>query len=328
MAYEVGSLTQSVFDRFNAMMFSSELRPNLLQKEAWYNIKLIKSKMAGARPPTEPISYQSHLESVTAIFDANNVKSKAKTHLGRRAGAQMAELDNVPEMQIRRAGRWNLSTMESRYLNHLPRNFMRSRAGFNESGGEFFLDRALVDPPASLRDKVFPWVLEFQERNLPCLASGGFLHLVMYLRTVLLQDMAMLKKDMPDHFIFGHAPFDSSEFETFASEVWVRQESAEDPATIRLRHLVPDISQQLSNLHSAFNQQAEANKAQAETNKAIPKAIDSLAKFVDAKISASTSQMDRMQENFEAFARHILDTRPRQEGKTLPIVVIARSSAN
>ena len=78
------------------------------------------SKAAAANDRTKAMSYGSHLESIDRNFAANDIRTGAKTHIGRRSGAQMAEMDNVAELQIRRAGRWNMSVMEFRYLNHLP----------------------------------------------------------------------------------------------------------------------------------------------------------------------------------------------------------------
>jgi hypothetical protein len=46
-------------------------------------------------------------------------------------GARHAEVEGIPESQIRRAGRWGRSAMEV-YLEGFPRVFMRKMAGFPE----------------------------------------------------------------------------------------------------------------------------------------------------------------------------------------------------
>ena len=62
-------------------------------------------------------------------FQYAGISSQKKTHIGRSAGAQMAELKGVSEAQIRRAGRWNQEQMVGCYLISLPRKFMRVIAG-------------------------------------------------------------------------------------------------------------------------------------------------------------------------------------------------------
>ena len=62
--------------------------------------------------------------------------------MGRGSGARMAELGGASEAQIRRLGRWNNQAMENCYLTCLPREAMRTLAGFSPHAGDFFLKRA------------------------------------------------------------------------------------------------------------------------------------------------------------------------------------------
>ena len=241
------------------------------------------------------MSYTSHLEAIKNLFHKNDINSNAKTHIERRSAAQMAELQTVSEMQIRKAGRWNMSVMESRYLSHLPRNFMRAAAGFDQAGGQFFLDRALIDPPEALAAQVFPWIDRYQTNMPPDLAAGGFLALLEYLRVVLLQDMAVLWKDVPEHVFFGHAPFNTEAFRAFAETVAAGRETAEEPEEARLRHLVPDLAVRLDNLQTAINYHLQNNnEALAATNEALATTNSMLAQLLERQSIQTTAAQDVM----------------------------------
>ena len=94
----------------------------------------------------------------------------------------MAEVAGAAEAQIRRLGRWNNSAMEGCYLTALPREAMRSLAGFSPRPGSYYLQRAAVKPGESLLKSVFPDVdrwLEAHETGIGCkpnIAAGKFLY--------------------------------------------------------------------------------------------------------------------------------------------------------
>lgn len=71
-------------------------------------------------------------------------------HLLRRVGAQDVETHGTSLAQILQAGRWNQSVLCQAYLTHLPRQFMRIVAGFSGSPGDYFLARAVHNPPTAL----------------------------------------------------------------------------------------------------------------------------------------------------------------------------------
>lgn len=119
----VGALTLYLFYRWCVQM---ELLPNFLAPEDWYDIKLLKSN----KNPTKSMTYRSHYDATIKAFTALGMHTKAKTHAARGSGARMAELAGATDSQIRRLGRWNASAMEGCYLSALPREAMRSLAGF------------------------------------------------------------------------------------------------------------------------------------------------------------------------------------------------------
>jgi hypothetical protein len=101
-----------------------------------------------------------------------------------------------------------MSSVSQAYLTHLPVKFLRTVAGFSGAGGGYYLARAEIEPPESLSKQLWPWIEYWEERFLRRAegkrwAKGGldandmagqaFLRLLKHLRTVLLQDVAVLQ---------------------------------------------------------------------------------------------------------------------------------------
>src|SRR5207248_1372196 len=114
-----------LFHRWN---IAGEPPPSFHRRELWYNLHLIKGEHAAKK-----MAYDTQLDWINKMLAGANAMSLKKTHAGRSQGAKHAELKNVSEGQIRRAGRWNSDALTNGYLTHLPRKFMRSMAGFNPS---------------------------------------------------------------------------------------------------------------------------------------------------------------------------------------------------
>lgn len=65
---------------------------------------------------------------MSAALKACGLSTKAKTHIGRGAGARLAEVNGASDGSIRRAGRWNQQAMEGCYLTNISRDVVRSLA--------------------------------------------------------------------------------------------------------------------------------------------------------------------------------------------------------
>jgi hypothetical protein len=225
--------------------------PTFENSRSWYDIKLLKS----GRDRTKPISYTTHLQAISSAFEAVGLQSRAKTHVGRGSGARMAELGGASEAQIRRLGRWNNQAMENCYLTCLPREAMRTLAGFSPTAGSFFLKRAAVQPQESLARKLFPDVelwLGRLERGDGCeanIAAGGFLRLLQQLRIVILQDSVQMMQRHPRHPIWKHSLFSDPEYIHFANRVQASIASEPDPTERRLELAMPDLTRRIDTLH-------------------------------------------------------------------------------
>jgi hypothetical protein len=177
-------------------------------------------------------------------------------HLPRRVGAQDAETHGTSLTQISQAGRWNQSVLCQAYLTHLPRQFMRIVAGFSSTPGDYFLPRAVSEPPAALQRQLWPWIEEweprFEARARGCrwaqgglddddLAGDGFLKLMRRLRIVLLQDLAVLQPRFPSLPFFIYAPFHGQEWEDFARTVQASVADTTEPPSLLLQRALPEL---------------------------------------------------------------------------------------
>jgi hypothetical protein len=209
------------------------------KRAAWYNVRLIKGS---TRDREANLSYNSQRDWVTKAFGYAGIISQKKTHIGRSAGAKMAELKGVSEEQIRRAGRWNQEQMVGCYLNSLPREFMRSMAGHPSQIGCFEIRRAAIAPPPELLSLIWPeldaWKGQFgpQSHQVNDLAATGVTGLLLYLREVILQDSIALRGMFPGHPVWHHAVFQHPAYTAFARKVeaCMLAEEQEGPSQLSL----------------------------------------------------------------------------------------------
>jgi hypothetical protein len=148
------TISQTAFYLFFRWQIVREPVPQFQNRRRWYDFHLLKGRDA-----TKPFSYEIQLKWIDEVFDAIGLSSYKKTHLGRSQGAKQAEMEGVEEAQIRRAGRWNQDALTNCYLSHLPQKFLCTMAGFSpEATGNYYLPRAKISPPESLRKALWPWV--------------------------------------------------------------------------------------------------------------------------------------------------------------------------
>lgn len=316
-------LSQLAFYFFFIWNIAGEPHPRFQHRQQWYDVKLFHGENS---KNTQGLSYATQLNWTHKIFDHANLKSLKKTHAGRTNGARHAELNGVSEAQIRRAERWNNDSLTTSYLSHLPREFVRSMAGFETfNQGNYYLPRAKISPPQSLLDVLWPWVDEWQlwfrcEGNAadPALttcqhldlesmsenedrtdmAAQGFLRLLTELRVILLQDSVILRRHFPQHPIFTDPLFVREDYQAFALEVEKSLQDLEEPDEIRLRNIVPDIANQMN-----MNRQD------------IVRSLDGYGH----KIVEMLQTIDRRQEDFFSGTFRMIPSDKRQDSHTMSI---------
>ncbi|MBV9767795.1 MAG: hypothetical protein JOZ48_23345 [Acidobacteriaceae bacterium] len=203
--------------------------PSFRQPEDYYGHYVFPGSV---REPERALSYPTQFGWNKKMFQGVGIHSKEKTHSPRKQSVRHAELVGVSESQIRRAGRWNTDAMTGVYLSYLPREFMRSIAGFPQQGKGYFLPRAQEIPDEALCRRIWPetdvW-LERMEAYHPDrtdnevvrldLAGSGFLRLLRALRVILLQDSVVLRRQFPLHPLWADPLFNCEEYRRFAARV-------------------------------------------------------------------------------------------------------------
>jgi hypothetical protein len=224
--------------------------PSFRQPENYYNLYVLPGSV---RVPARQLSYNTQADWSRRMFNAVGIQSKEKGNSPRKQAARHAELNGVPETDIRRAGRWNTDALSGVYLCFLPRAFMRSIAGFPQEGKGYFLPRAQEMPEEALCSRVWPDVdlwLERMEAYHPNrgddnevvrldLAGTGFLRLLRELRVVLLQDSVILRKQFPLHPLWKDSLFNCPEYLRFAGRVETSLANVVTPAELTMQRYWP-----------------------------------------------------------------------------------------
>ena len=107
--------------------------PQFANPELWYKTKLIARADGGSQ--CEEISYSSQLQACNEAFTKAKCLYLSGTHVGRHEGCKLADMQDVPDAQMRRLGRWDHSRMVKHYSSGLPRTGARSLAGFGHAEG-------------------------------------------------------------------------------------------------------------------------------------------------------------------------------------------------
>jgi hypothetical protein len=289
-----GALAQLFFWRWHV---AGEDPPSFRRRQDWYRIKILVG-----RDREQELSYPVQLQETWRIFGAAGITAAKKTHLPRRTGAQDAETHGSSLAQISQAGRWNQSVLVKAYLTHLPREFMRVVAGFSASAGDYFIARAAHEPPPALQKRLWPWIEEWEPRfearacrkrwaqgglDEDDLAADGFLKLMRRLRTVLLQDLAVLQPRFPSLPFFAYPPFFGPDWDEFA--LAVRSDAgASEPPSLLLQRALPEISAAFESSRDAVLQNSD-------------RLIGGLERRLDGQFKSLDSRLNSVQESLDAL---------------------------
>ncbi|KAN0087238.1 Transcriptional activator of glycolytic enzymes domain containing protein [Elaphomyces granulatus] len=253
-------------------------RGRVRSPEDWDRIKLLR----GGSDREHELNDKTHRTWIRNVMNAVGIVSSKSTHAGRKTGAQHAEILGVPEAEIRKAGKWtDRDSLNIAYLAHMPRIFMRTVAG-HPLEGTYFNPRDTVKPPAMLKKRVFPEVEEglANIRKAPSnleerLSEVGFLRLMDFLRTVFLQDAALLRRSYPDHEIFKDGLFGTKAFaatnkniqavvpEISAMMAGMRQESSVGHSRTHSR--IDEVAKDLKRVRRDVQLQSETLQRNSET---------------------------------------------------------------
>lgn len=248
-----GSLAMLLFDRFEVQ--GNEL-PSFETNGSWFPTKIL----CQYDRPKQEMSYETHRRAIMKMMDGLNIKSRVKTHEGRRAGAQVASQLGASEEAIRHAGHWNNTSMNTRYSDPLCKATLKALAGFSENEKLYHLPRASLEPPQSLLNSFLKDVdrlrAELANGTIePSLSLTYFLDALTHLKKVFLQDSVILIERHPDHPNFKHALFQTSEWRQFSEQLRNAISESRDPHETRIDMVAPEISNSISTLQKSTEEQ-------------------------------------------------------------------------
>ncbi|KAE8244924.1 hypothetical protein A4X13_0g6169 [Tilletia indica] len=180
----------------------------------------------------------------------------------RKGGSRFAYEASCTEDAVRKHGRWCGDRMMERYLTGVSLQPVRALAGFQKDGGDYWLPRAMLEPPQELARMIFPWVESKEQDIKKRLLHGGesdaaaleFLAMLKFLRVVLLQDMAMLQETNTMLPLFTTAPFNTHAFSAWKEALKAKINSTPTPFEMSLESLMPAVCHALAAVRSAVEE--------------------------------------------------------------------------
>ncbi|KAE8269711.1 hypothetical protein A4X09_0g2637 [Tilletia walkeri] len=215
----------------------------------------------------------------------------------RSGGAQFASAAGCTEDAIRKHGRWCGDRLMERYLTTVTLQPIRALSGFGVAGGDYWIPRSQIEPPSQLAELIFPWV-DTKHSEVQKRAEGGgeadcaalqFLDMLKFLRTVLLQDSAVLQKLHPSLPLWNRAPFNTATFTNFAAKLNQELSSAVCPFDVAVSQVIPALGNALGDVRSELSVVKEADESRLNVARsAVADALAALA-AVSSQLSTTTS---------------------------------------
>ncbi|GAA5925952.1 uncharacterized protein JCM15063_005170 [Sporobolomyces koalae] len=243
----VNALAFYLFARFHVdcdqFPTSNSTFPSFAASADWYKIKLIRSP----KSLEDPISYQLHRKFVENAFKAVGINASVKPHVGKQAEVRV-EFDTSADRES------VSSAVDPLHLTAIPRDIVRTHAGFHPAGGTYHIPRDLK-VPEQLLDKVFrkrkSGSLARQETNdndESDIAAQSFLKLLLRLRKVVIQDAAILRPLRPTHPLFQHSLFSDPVYIEYEQSMARHLSASENlvPLPLQLHQAMPLLAEHIT----------------------------------------------------------------------------------
>nr|GAT44268.1 predicted protein [Mycena chlorophos] len=204
-------------------------------RREWYALYLFST----SKDCKKAMSYANHRDRVKRSFEANDVDITKVTHAGRGFTAKTAREYGASADEVKALGGWSDSgSFRPCYDWVISVEAALGSAMFDaRNPAAHFLARETLETPQATIDAIFPFAEE-QPRH--------FLSLLIWLRTVLVQDCALLYLMHPNASIFEYPPFNTREFRDFAATAAGRIEQVEQEVALALRNLPQQMAQTLN----------------------------------------------------------------------------------
>ncbi|KAE8212281.1 hypothetical protein CF327_g4070 [Tilletia walkeri] len=271
--------------------------PDFSSRDTWYHLKLLIPE--DSVDHTIAVTYETQAALLKQSFAACAITSSAVTHAMRKGGSRFAYEASCTEDAVRKHGRWCGDRMMERYLTGVSLQPVRALSGFNKDGGDYWLPRALLEPPQELARSLFPWVEAKEEDIKKRLLHGGesdaaaleFLAMLKFMRVVLLQDMAMLQENHPSFPFFSTAPFNTTAFFTFQTALKEKIRNTPTPFEMSLESLMPAVCHALASVRTAVEEIRMLISSATAELKAQVQAVENRAEERHAEVMSAVGTM-------------------------------------
>jgi hypothetical protein len=245
----LGALGLYLFSRFHL----ANERLDFTENKNWFDVKLLVAN--GSHNNTVSVKDQVYAAAIKTACKKLNLIPKHFIHIGRSTGTIQGEICELTAEELRGLGNWNPDTYQRFYSSKLPLSALRGMAGHPKGKGLFFLARALIEPPDSLKSQVFPFVTEdlidsMSSQNKS--TSLMFLKMLVRLRSIILQDVACMVLQGLNHAIFSNEIFRSADFLHFCVQMRSALDGAKskDPQNKSIDSVLPGVLNQFEAVNS------------------------------------------------------------------------------
>ena len=158
-------------------------------------------------------------------------------------------------------GNWTDKACKKHYLLKIPFRALRILAGFGEKCGSCHWERNLVDMSGleidgvPIQQCIFPFVEKMEEEIMVLHSEGiykttanGFVQVLKQLRTIILQDAAVLSLMGRKHMLFDHWVFKSEAFSTLKKRMKILLDGNETEKKVDSQNLCEEMNEKLTGI--------------------------------------------------------------------------------
>ena len=208
---------------------------------------------------TEPMTDSSFRKSISQVCKELGIATKHFTHFGRAIAPAALELLEISKPEIDELGNWNVDVRNAVYSGKMPLRAMRCAAGYSGTQGTHWSPRQTFPVPLSLQQQIFPKLEESmsavnaqcEEQDVSMPTAKAFLRYLKNLRTVILQDAAILMDKGRKHPVFELPVFKCEAFLTFQSSLLSHLENIESPNDASISKAIPGVKEWLCKIDSS-----------------------------------------------------------------------------
>ena len=256
-------------------------------------------------------SYTSMLHKVCAFL---KIVLSHFLHFGRVTAPAQCDLEEVNGSDTRALGNWKSDVFGNCYSTQLPLPAMRVMAGHDKRQGFHVNPRTTYfgdETHQELFKKIFPWIdnaIDMIDPNKHKTATQ-FLSLMSSLRSVIIQDAAIMLLEGREHYIFDHNPeiFKSSLFIDFQQKLigHINRHKRDERFNTTIDNVLPGVINRLDNMTFTMVGQQETLKSM---NGDIKGVIKNYRDFKDMYIKENMDQMDLIKSKIDIGINNVKDS--------------------